>query len=220
MGAAIQDNPDKVRRKASKDVRRQQLIDATIDVIARKGYASLTIADVARTAGLSVGIISFHFEGKEKLLAASLRMLAEEYYQNWKTAIDEAGNETAKRLEAILLSDFNESIYTPAKIAAWIAFWGESQGRPVYEEICSSHDIERSQVVLAMVQALTRDGNYDHDPRLVTFGLEGICEGLWLGTISTAARIDPYISGPKAKDVVKAALHAYFPGHYGGAKPS
>ena len=55
-------------RKASRPVRRQQLIDATIAVLARKGYSALTVADVAKTAGLSVGIINFHFESKEKLL--------------------------------------------------------------------------------------------------------------------------------------------------------
>ena len=34
-------------RKASREVRRRQLIDATIDVLARRGYADLTLADVA-----------------------------------------------------------------------------------------------------------------------------------------------------------------------------
>ena len=45
-------------RKASRDVRRRQLIEATIDVLAARGYASLTIGDVARRAGLSMGIIN------------------------------------------------------------------------------------------------------------------------------------------------------------------
>ncbi|HEX3217144.1 MAG TPA: TetR family transcriptional regulator, partial [Aestuariivirgaceae bacterium] len=40
-------------RKASTEVRRQQLIEATIDILARRGYAATTLADVARTAGLS-----------------------------------------------------------------------------------------------------------------------------------------------------------------------
>lgn len=216
MGAAIQDHPEKVRRKASKDVRRQQLIEATLDVLARKGYASLTIAEVAKSAGLSVGIISFHFEGKEKLLASSLRYLADEYYANWKASLEEAEDNAAAKLEAVLLSDFNETIYTPAKLASWIAFWGETQGRPVYEEICSRYDEERSRVVMDLCRELTSDGGYAHDPKYVMFGLEGICEGLWLGTVSTAARIDPYINAQTAQRVVKSALHAFFPRHYSG----
>ena len=216
MGAAIQENPEKVRRKASKDVRRHQLIEATISVLAKKGYASLTIAEVAKTAGLSVGIISFHFEGKDKLLASCLRSLADEYYNNWKTSFDEAEASPSARLEAVLLSDFNDAIYTTQKLAAWIAFWGETQGRPVYEEICSRYDDERSRIVLDLCRELTRDGGYVHDPKLVMFGLEGICEGLWLGTVSTAARIEPYLNGQTAQRVVKSALHAFFPKHYSG----
>ena len=85
-------------RKASRDVRRQQLIDSTIRVLGQKGYAALTIADVARAAGLSVGIIIFHFESKDRLLAAVLQFLAEEYRHHWEAAMEAAGQEPARRL--------------------------------------------------------------------------------------------------------------------------
>jgi TetR/AcrR family transcriptional repressor of bet genes len=217
MGAAIQESPEKVRRKAPKDVRRQQLIEATVEILARKGYASLTIADVARQAGLSVGIISFHFEGKEKLLAACLRYLADEYYNNWKASLEQAGSNTAAKLEAMLLSDFSETIYTPQKLAAWIAFWGETQGRPIYEQICSPYDQERSQLVLQLCKEINEEGGYAHDPRLVMFALEGTCEGLWLGTVTNAARIDPYLNAQTAQRVVRTSLNAFFPKHFPGA---
>ena len=46
-------NGDKKGRKASKETRRQQLIEATIDSLARRGYSETTMADVADGAGLS-----------------------------------------------------------------------------------------------------------------------------------------------------------------------
>ncbi|HEX7107793.1 MAG TPA: TetR family transcriptional regulator, partial [Aestuariivirga sp.] len=107
-------------RKASRPVRRQQLIDATISVLARKGYSALTVADVAKTAGLSVGIINFHFESKEKLLAACLTYLAEEYYRNWQSAYATPGATVAEKLQLVVLGDFNDKIFTPDKLAAWI----------------------------------------------------------------------------------------------------
>ena len=60
-------------RKDIKDVRRAQLIEATIDSIAKYGFARTTLADVARQAKLSQGIVSFYFESKEELLIATLR---------------------------------------------------------------------------------------------------------------------------------------------------
>ncbi len=74
-----------VQRKAPRDVRRQQLIEATIRVLGQKGYAALTIADVAKQAGLSPGIVIFHFNSKDALLADVLRFLALEYRQHWES---------------------------------------------------------------------------------------------------------------------------------------
>ncbi len=81
------------QRKASKAVRRSQLIEATIDTLARKGYAALTLADVAKTAGLSVGIVNFHFDTKEKLLVETLKQLAGQYRDNWNEALEGGRND-------------------------------------------------------------------------------------------------------------------------------
>src|SRR6476619_231619 len=94
-------------RKASKEVRRQQLIEAKIDTLARRGYAATTLADVARTAGLSGGIVNFHFESTEKLLVETLRASAAEYRTNRRSALAMAGKIPAERLEASLSADFN-----------------------------------------------------------------------------------------------------------------
>jgi hypothetical protein len=56
---------DRKGRKASKEVRRQQLIEATIDSLAKRGYSETTMADVADGAGLSRGIVNFHFEARK-----------------------------------------------------------------------------------------------------------------------------------------------------------
>jgi len=66
-------------RKASREARRLQLSEATIETIGPHGYARTTLTDVARQAGLSHGLVNFHFETKQKLFGETLRYLAEEY---------------------------------------------------------------------------------------------------------------------------------------------
>ena len=44
---------------------------------------------------------------------------------------------------AMMLADFDPAASTPERLAAWIAFWGETQGRPTYDEICAAFDAER-----------------------------------------------------------------------------
>ena len=78
-------------RKASKETRRSQLIEATIDSLAKRGYSDTTLANVADGAGLSRGIVNFHFESKEKLLVATLQHMSDEYSGHWNAALEKAG---------------------------------------------------------------------------------------------------------------------------------
>lgn len=201
-------------RKASKEFRRQQLIDATIKVLAQKGYATLTVADVARQAGLSTGIIIFHFVSKDELLASVLRFLAEEYYHNWKEALAGAGNSADKRLAALTLSDFNSAIYTQDKLSAWIAFWGETQGRPIYDRICGAFDIERTNACIDCCKALIEAEGYQLDPRMTAQALDALGDGLWLGVVSAGGGQPGQAAATDALNIMQSALAAYFPRHF------
>jgi AcrR family transcriptional regulator len=197
-------------RKASKDVRRQQLIEATIDVMARKGYAGTTMADVAKAAGLSSGIVNFHFDTKENLLVDTLKYLADEYRANWHAALNAAGLNPAEKLKALLWADFNPEICAPRKLAAWCAFWAEAQSRPTYLEHCGSNDEEYSAIVLDLCTKIIAAGRYHHDPRHIARGLDALLEGLWLDLMTMAS---PY-SAEEAKLTIHTCLHAFFPRHY------
>lgn len=202
-------------RKAARPVRRQQLIDSTIAILARKGYAALTVADVAKEAGLSPGIVIFHFSSKDALLADVLSFLAAEYRQHWEDEMRKAGTAPADQLKALLLADFDSRVFTPEKLAAWIAFWGETQGRPVYDQICSGLDAERRDTTEDLCRALNQEGTYGLDPALVMRTLDSLCDGLWLGLAADGAGHKGRISAAEAQRTVEAALAAFFPRHYG-----
>ncbi len=70
--------------------RRQQIIDAARTVIAQKGVADLTIADVTAAADVAVGSFYTYFEGKQELLEAAV----------W-AEIDQLGNPRSPELLAL-----------------------------------------------------------------------------------------------------------------------
>lgn len=53
---------------ADADTRRGQVASALMTVIAEQGLARTTLADVARTAGVSVGLVQRYFRSKDELL--------------------------------------------------------------------------------------------------------------------------------------------------------
>ncbi len=60
-----------VRRSAASEARRAQILDATIAVVAEDGFGRATFARIAERGGLSsTRLISYHFTGKDELVAA------------------------------------------------------------------------------------------------------------------------------------------------------
>lgn len=197
-------------RKLSREARREQLIEATIEIIARRGYARTTLTDVARHAGLSHGLVNFHFETKEKLLGETLFYLAEEYRRNWSTAIDAAGPEPASRLDAMLRADFNPEICTPSRLAAWCAFWGEAQSRPLYQEQCGSNDRAYNRALEEICRDLLTETGQTGDPERIARVLRVTTEGVWLDLMTMS---DPY-SKEEAMRTVFTCATAFFPGAF------
>ncbi|HAY48898.1 MULTISPECIES: transcriptional regulator BetI [Thalassospira] len=105
-------------------VRRRQLIDATIETIHRHGFADTTIARIANAAGMSSGIISHYFGGKNALLEATMRFLMQELRKDYLSRLAKAKT-PHERLEAIVNTNFNEEQFTPQVTVAWLSFWAQ-----------------------------------------------------------------------------------------------
>ncbi|GAA1752034.1 MULTISPECIES: TetR/AcrR family transcriptional regulator [Streptomonospora] len=58
------------RRKRTfiEEARRAQIVSAAIDTVAEEGYANASLARIAQHAGISKGVISYHFSGKDELM--------------------------------------------------------------------------------------------------------------------------------------------------------
>lgn len=207
---ARKNDSEKRGRKASKEVRQLQLIEATIDSLAKRGYAETTMADVADGAGLSRGIVNFHFESKEKLLVATLQHMYDEYSAHWRNALQKAGDDPARQLQALVAADFDRSICNKRKLAAWCAFWGEAKSRPTYQALSSSRDAYYQQVFIDLCAALKESGSYAYEPQVMALALSAMLEGLWLrmmmGTEDTTRET--------ALQAANAFLVAAFPEHY------
>ncbi|MDQ6432763.1 transcriptional regulator BetI [Mesorhizobium sp. LHD-90] len=218
MNAPLKEQPadgEKRGRKASKETRRQQLIEATIDSLAKRGYSETTMADVADGAGLSRGIVNFHFESKEKLLVATLQYMADEYSAHWRAALLKAGDDPARQLSALVQADFDRTICNKRKLAAWCAFWGEAKSRPTYQVLCGANDEAYQQVFIDLCRRLKDDGGYDFDAFSTALGLSAMLEGLWLrlmmGTENATREI--------AQHAASEFLASVFPKHFSREAP-
>lgn len=114
------------RERRSQEERRMQLLDATMEAIARHGLSNVTLEKVAKLAGLTAGMVNFHFTSKHDLLAATLARLADEHRRACEAAIALHPGVPLDALLALLAVSFDPKIASPVKLAVWTAFWGES----------------------------------------------------------------------------------------------
>ncbi|MFZ2103058.1 MAG: TetR/AcrR family transcriptional regulator [Oricola sp.] len=197
-------------RKLSREERRKQLMEATIEVLAGRGYARTTLTEVAQHAGLSHGLVNFHFQTKEKLLTETLIYLAEEYRQNWTRALENCPPDPASQIDALIRADFDTSIFTPARLSAWCAFWGEAQSRPMYQEECGSNDEEYNRMMEDTCRRLAEEGGYAIEPEIAARVLRVTVEGVWLDMMTMSA---PYGRDEALRTAMTCAA-AFFPKHF------
>ena len=211
MTTAVMAKPEtRAPRKASRESRREQLIEATIETIAANGLARTTLTEVANAAGLSHGLVNFHFQSKDRLLAETLLYLSEEYRQNWTRALAAAGPSPAERLDALIRADYAPAISTSARLKAWCAFWGEAQSRPVYQETCGANDRAYVRELEEVCAALIAETGAPHDPTRVARILRLTIEGTWLDLITMTT---PY-SRDQALATAYDCASVFFPDHF------
>jgi TetR/AcrR family transcriptional repressor of bet genes len=198
-------------RAEGKQRSRQKLITATLNSIAKRGFADTTLARVSAGAGLSRGIVNFHFRSKDALFLETLKFMSSEYQENWTRAFDEAGPSAAEKLEAVMMVDFEPPISNRNRIAAWFAFYGEAKSRPTYLAACADRDQVIYEVMVELCRTIIEEGGYPNlDPERVADGLGTMTEGLWLDLL-----IWPHNSSTElAKQTLRTYLTALFPKHF------
>ncbi len=168
-------------RDRIKHLRREQLLKATIETIAKRGFSRTTLGLIAKNAGLSQGIVNFYFRSKDVLLLETLKFLTEEYETAWRRAVAVTGSAAVGALNAIIETDLGPEICNRKKVAVWVAFWGEAQCQPRYRSLCSQLADDYFDQVRDLVVQLIEQGRYEHhNADAIARGLNSMINGLWL----------------------------------------
>ena len=109
-------------KRASEDVRREQILRAAFEVAVRDGIGGLTIRAVAGQAELSHALVLFHFQRKERLvhelldwLIATTPVLRAPLVEDLPHAMD--------RLDAVLRQEMARLAREPRHTRLFLEFW-------------------------------------------------------------------------------------------------
>jgi TetR/AcrR family transcriptional repressor of bet genes len=199
------------RRTASKAVRREQLIEATIESISRYGISGTTMNTVTGFAGLSVGIVNFHFKNKETLYQETLRFLGEEHRDLWKDDLEKAGDDLSNQLLAIVDSHFHPNLCSRNKLTVWFAFYGEAGYRQRYRALMQEIDAERWDILRNLCSKMISQGGYsDLNVESVIKTLEVMFDGFWLNMLIYPNQFHPDDGKRQIRDFLALKLPEHF----------
>lgn len=196
-----------------KDKRKQQLIDANIASIAKRGLSETTIAHVSQGAGMSRGIVNFYFTTKEAMMQETCQYLADEYAAAWERALEKAGADAKAEdaLRAVVAAQFTSAVCNQKKLAVWVAFWGHASSHKEYQKIVAAADAAfdaKVQELWAQVQGASVAVD------TFAYELHALIRGSWLNFLlssqaserdALAAKCDAYLSRALSQAVVAEA---------------
>lgn len=125
---------DHIKRTRIEDLRRRELIAAAHRVFMQHGLGGMTTARICREAGMSPGILSYYFKGKEDVLFAMVRLNNRLLMEDVVVRLNRATTRW-ERLLAIVEGNFPVSVYEPAVANSWLSVVAASATNPRYAQL-------------------------------------------------------------------------------------
>jgi len=168
-------------------IRRQQLIKATMAAIDEVGLADATVARIARHAGVSAGIISHYFGGKDGLLEATMRQILSDLGDAVAARRQALEDDTPRgHLRAIIEGNFDRSQVTGPVAKTWLAFWASSMHRPGLQRLQQVNDRRLHSNLCAQFRRLMPRPQAHRAAQ----ALAAMIDGLWLRGALTPEGLD------------------------------
>ncbi len=180
-------------RPSNRAQRREEIAAALLKVMAKRGYEGAALSDVAAEAGLTQGLIHYHFKDKLEILLEAQRMLLARHLVALGAAVYSAGS-PARQVAAFI--DFHLGLGTtknPEALACWITLIGEAIRQQAVRD-----DFEKITKSLAeMLAAIVKQGISDRVFR---------CDDPLTAAAALVAAIQGYlVLGATARSVIRRA---------------
>jgi AcrR family transcriptional regulator len=178
--------------------RRAQIVEAAIDTVAEVGYANASLARIALRLGISKGVISYHFAGKDDLIAEIVTQVLQQARTYMQPRI-EAQTTGPGMLRAYIESNLEFIRDNPNQLRAIVeivraTFAGAAAARPV------SGNRDAAVPILAdLLMRFQADGDFrgDFDPRSMAMAIRASID------VAPSRLIDPEFDIDKyARDTV------------------
>ncbi|HKA02926.1 MAG TPA: TetR family transcriptional regulator C-terminal domain-containing protein [Acidimicrobiales bacterium] len=164
--------------RTSVEARRNEILDVTCQVVIERGFGATRISDVAARLGVSTGLIHYHFDSKDQLLADAFQWAAEADLARLHAEVDRIGT-AVERIERVIR--LYAHVEAEPGWMLWIDGWGEALRDPALQRISQHLDHEWQQVLADLLRLGVAAGEFScSDPDATAWRLTALLDGLGL----------------------------------------
>ena len=159
------------------DQRKSEILEAAVQVIIEVGFTEMTVADVAKVAGISTALVHYHFSSKVDLITAALRVACDDD-KELRDSIANGPGSAVSRLDRVLCGSLPSDV-TDASWLLWIETWGETRRLPPLREAMSELTEHEIQVIHRLFAEGEAAGEFEvADPAEAAARLSALRDGL------------------------------------------
>lgn len=179
-------------------IRKAALINAAIAEVGRAGSLDVTVAQIAKAAGMSPALAHHYFGSKEQIFLAAMRHILATY---GKSVRDQMPGQGARgRLDAIITASFAPANFRRDVISAWINFYALALlNHQAARLLRVYHRRLRSNLIVALRP------HTDHPARTAET-LGALIDGVYLRSVLTPGPTDAQAALSTINDYLKEAL--------------
>ena len=153
-------------RPTNTSQRRSQISSGLIKVMARSGYNGASIAEIARAAELTPGLIHYHFKNKQEILLAALDDLVSRHEEELDEHLARVPDAAPDQVAAFINTHLGlGATADPDALACWVLLSGEALRQPQVQAPYAAAIAGMAQRLEALIKMGTSAGTFEcEDP--------------------------------------------------------
>lgn len=171
------------RRAERKAATRARIIEATIRSVAASGAAGAAMGAVMNEAGISRGLVGYHFGNQGNLLVAAFERLCDDYREMLGISAGrgrEEPEDAARQLHNAIIRSFRWPQELWGREYAYFGFWALARTEPKLEAVNRRMNDDVAAHLGRLLWAIARGQGHDIDERAAGHELAATMDGAWL----------------------------------------
>lgn len=185
---------------ASKENKKDRIIEAAIQILSRKGYHNTKMEEIAAVAGIGKGTIYEYFPSKLQLLQKILERSF--YLYDHSTKADTSNSLSAEQKIRRLIEAHLRFCQENKDLTSILFFDTETIDNELRDWACQKRRVKEEHMRSLFKEAISSGEIRDLDTKMLTIIISGIFSSFWVPVVIEGWDIDATMAAEQVTDVI------------------